>query len=297
MDGLKENLLSVSQMCDKGCEVIFRAQDCEVISSTTGKTVIKGVQIESNVYILKEENEAFHLSKLEESWLWHRILGHLNFDHIISLSKKKAVRDMPEINKPSNTICKSFQLGKQTCTSFKTKDEISTSRPLQLVHMDLCGPSRTKTPSGESYFMLIIDDFSIMTWVAFLKYKSEALEKFKIFKALAENQIGCKIKCIKLDRGGEFIDYDFADLCNEHGIKQQFTIAGTPQYNGVVERQDRSVQESNIPQTFWVELVHTAVHILNKSHLRPNSDKTPYELWHGKPAVGRFNCFHNSSST
>ena len=109
--------------------------------------------------------------------------------------------------------------------------------------MDLCGPARTKTPSGESYFMLIIDDFSRMKWAAFLKNKSKALEKFKIFKELVENQIGCKLKCIRSDRGGEFTDYDFVDLCNEHGIKQQFTIAGTPQHNGVAERQNRSVQQ------------------------------------------------------
>ena len=159
---------------------------------------------------------------------------------------------------PSNTICKSCQLGKQTRTSFKAKDKLSTRRPLQLVHMDLCGPARTKTPSEESYFMLIIDDFSRMTWVSFLKNKSEALDKFKIFKALAENQTGCKLKCIRSDRGGEFTNYEFADLCNEHGIKQQFTIAGTPQQNGVAERQNRSVQqisrammqEKNIAQTF-----------------------------------------------
>ena len=136
---------------------------------------------------------------------------------------------MSAIRKPSNTICKSCQLGKQTRISFKTKEILSTSQPLQLVHMDLCGPSRTKAPSGESYFMLITDDFSRMTWVSFLKYKSEALDKFKIFKALAENQTGCKLKCIGSDKGGEFTDYDFADLCNEHGIKQQFTIVGTPQ--------------------------------------------------------------------
>ena len=97
VDGQKENLLSVSQMCDKGCEVIFRAQDCEVRSSTAGNTLIKGVQIESNVYIVKEENEACHINKLDESWLSKRILGQLNFDHIISLSKKNGVRDMPSI--------------------------------------------------------------------------------------------------------------------------------------------------------------------------------------------------------
>ena len=97
VDGLKANLLSVSQMCDKGCEVLFRAQDCVVRTSTTGKTLLKGVRTENNVYIVKEEDEACHLRKLEESWLWHKRLGHLSFDHIIRLSKKKAVRDMLEI--------------------------------------------------------------------------------------------------------------------------------------------------------------------------------------------------------
>ena len=56
--------------------------------------------------------------------------------------------------------------------------------------MDLCGPSRKEGTRGEIYFMLVIDDYSRLAWVSFLKEKSEALEKFKIFKALAENQTG-----------------------------------------------------------------------------------------------------------
>ena len=82
-----------------------------------------------------------------------------------------------------------------------------------------------------------------MKWVSFIKNKLKALEKFRIFKALVENRTRCKLKCIRSDRGGEFIDYEFANLCNEYGIKQQFTIAGTPQQNGVAERQNRSVQK------------------------------------------------------
>ena len=185
-DGLKHNLLSVSQICDKGCEVLFRDQYCELRSITTGKNLVKGFQIKINVYIMKDESEGRYIRKIDESWLWHRRLGHLNFDHIIKLSKKKAVRDFNATKKPKNTICKSCQMGQKTCTSFKAKDQLSTNKPLLLVHMGLCRPSRTNTLGGESYFMLIIDDFSRLTWVEFLRYKSEAFEKFKIFKTLVE---------------------------------------------------------------------------------------------------------------
>lgn len=179
---------------------------------TTRNTLVKDFRTESNVYIIEENNEACHISKIEESWLCNRILRHINFDHVIKLRKREVVRDFPTIKNPPNTMCKSCQLGKQTRTTFKSKDQLSTSKPLELVHMDLCEPSRTNAPGGESYFMLIIDDFSRLTWVEFLRYKPEAFEKFKIIKALLENQTGCKLKFIKPDRGGEFTDDDFVDL-------------------------------------------------------------------------------------
>jgi hypothetical protein len=122
--------------------------------------------------------------------------------------------------------------------------------------------------------------------------KSEAFEKFKVFKALIENQTGKRLKVVRSDRGGEFSSGNFKEFYDKHGIKREYTIPRTPQQNGVVERQNRSIQqmtrsmlnERNIPQRYWVEAIHTAVHILNKAHLRPHSDKTPYELWFGRPA-------------
>ena len=62
----------------------------------------------------------------------------------------------------------------------------------------------TKSLQGEYYFMLLIDDYTKMTWVTFLKEKSEAFMKFKAFKALVENEINHKIKCLRSDNGGEF---------------------------------------------------------------------------------------------
>jgi len=94
------------------------------------------------VYVLKEEKEECHLSKYDESWLWHRRLGHLNYDHIIKLSNSGVVRYLPKISKPYNYVCKPCQMGKMTRTQFKSKSFTSTDKPLLLVHMDLCGPSR-----------------------------------------------------------------------------------------------------------------------------------------------------------
>jgi hypothetical protein len=86
---------------------------------------------------------------------------------------------------------------------------------------------------------------------------------------------------------------DFKEFCDEHGIKREYTIPRTPQQNEVVERKNGTVQEmarsmmneKNIGQTYWVAEIHTTVHVLNKSHLRPQSDKTPYELWFGRPTL------------
>jgi hypothetical protein len=88
VDGLKHNLLSVSQICDRGCEVTFTAKNCKIKTVNTGELIAKGVRTENNVYVLKEDKEKCHLRKLDESWLWHRRLGHLNFDHIVKLNNE-----------------------------------------------------------------------------------------------------------------------------------------------------------------------------------------------------------------
>jgi transposase InsO family protein len=106
--------------------------------------------------------------------------------------------------------------------------------------------------------MLIIDDYSRLTWVAFLKEKAEAFEKFKIFKALTKTQTGKKLKAVRLDMEGEFMSRYFKEFYDEHGIKREYTIPRTPQQNGVVERQNKIVQEmarsmmneKNIGQTY-----------------------------------------------
>ena len=59
-----------------------------------------------------------------------------------------------------------------------------------------------------------------MTWVYFLKHKSEAFDMFRAFTKMIKTQIGKRIKILRLDRGGEFNDDNFTNFCDEHGIRR-----------------------------------------------------------------------------
>jgi hypothetical protein len=173
----------------------------------------------SNIYVLHEiGNEKCFLGKKYEVWLWHRRMGHIKFDNLVKVNKKEEVIEMPQITKKTNTSCKHCQQGKKTNTRFKSK-EYSTKRPIEIVHIDIVGPTRTKNLKGEKYFMLLVDDYTRMTAVCFLKKKLEAFENFKVYKEMVENQMDSKIKCLRSDKGGEFTSKEFMDFYSKHGIK------------------------------------------------------------------------------
>jgi transposase InsO family protein len=136
--------------------------------------------------------------------------------------------------------------------------------------------------------------------VCFLKEKSEAFQKIKAFKALAKNDTDLKIKCLRLDNGGEFTSHKFNKFCETHGIKRHFYAQRTPRKNGVAKRKNRTVQEvarimlkeAKLPDIYWREATYTIVYILKRGQLRVNYDKTPYELWYGQaPLVKHFKVF------
>lgn len=165
---------------------------------------------------------------------------------------------------------------------------------LGLIHADLCGPMHTESFSGNRYFLLFTDDYSRMSWVYFLKFKSEASENFKKFKALVGKQRGCGIKVLRTDRGGEFCSNEFNTFCEEHGIRRVLSSPHTPQQNGIAERKNRNVVEmarsmlnaKGLPNDFWAEAVATAVYLINLSSTRAVADQTPYEASRGmKPSV------------
>jgi len=141
VENLKPNILSVSQTCDQGHILTFDSQKCEIRKKDTGKLVVVAPRTSSNVYILDiEEEEKCCLSQVDESWLWHKILVHLIFYNLIKSNEKDAVRDLLKVIKPSYLIYRHYQIGKKTRVRFKEKENYTT-KPLDLIHIDLCGPT------------------------------------------------------------------------------------------------------------------------------------------------------------
>ncbi|KAH9673511.1 Integrase catalytic domain-containing protein [Citrus sinensis] len=154
--------------------------------------------------------------------------------------------------------------------------------------------------NGKYYAFVIVDDYSRYTWVLFLANKDDALDAFKVLCKKLQNEKGHGIVCIRSDHGGEFENHAFESFCNNLGIEHQFSSPRTPQQNGVVERKNRSIQEmartmlneNALPKYFWAEAVNTACYVLNRVLIRPNLNKTPYELWKDrKPNIGYFKVF------
>ena len=103
-----------------------------------------------------------------------------------------------------------------------------TKERLKLVHTDVCGLMRTTSMGQNKYFMLFINDFTRMTWVYFLSSKSQVFFVFKKFKALVENQGGCKIKILKSNNGKEYTLSQFDQFCEDYGIEHQLSIVYSP---------------------------------------------------------------------
>ncbi|KAK1427855.1 hypothetical protein QVD17_16553 [Tagetes erecta] len=209
----------------------------------------------------------------DESQLWHRRLGHSNFRNMNRLVTGNHAVGIPSKKFSTTDLCPACLKGKQHRMSFKSKQENSISKPLQMLHMDLFGPTNVQSIGKKSYCFVIIDDFTRFSWVYFLHAKSETAELLKEFIIKVENQLDCKVK---------------------------FSAPRTPQQNGVAERKNRTLIEAarsmladaKIPITFWDEAIATACFVQNRTLLVQDKQKTSYELLFGrKPNISYLKAF------
>ncbi|GJV25651.1 putative ribonuclease H-like domain-containing protein [Tanacetum coccineum] len=272
---LKFNLFSVSQMCDKKNSVLFNDTACIVLSPNLKLTdeshVLLKVPRKNNMYSVDLKNIIpkggltclFAKSTTDESNLWHRRLGHINFKTMNKLVKGNLVRGLPSKLFENNQTCVACQKEKQHRASCKSKTVSLICQPLHMLHMDLFGPTFIKSLMKKMYCLVVTDDYSRFSWVFFLATKDETSGILKSFITRVENLIDQKVKVIRCDNGTEFKNKDMNQFCERKGIKREFSVARTPQQNGVAERKNRTLIEaartmladSKLPTTFWAEAV------------------------------------------
>ncbi|GJZ80897.1 retrovirus-related pol polyprotein from transposon TNT 1-94 [Tanacetum coccineum] len=245
VEGLGHNLFSVGQFCDGDLEVAFRSNTCYVRNLEGDDLLIGGR--DSNLYTISISDMAASspiclMSKATstKSWLWHRRLSHLNFGTINDLTKLDLVDGLPKFKYGKDHLCSACERGKSKKASHPPKLIPSDYSKLELLHMDLCGPMRVASVNGKKYILVIVDDFSRFTWVYFLRSKDETPEIIKKFIAQAQLNYKAKVCKIRTDNGTEFKNATLKAYYEKLGIMQQFSIARTPQQNGVVERRLKS---------------------------------------------------------
>ncbi|GJW55311.1 putative ribonuclease H-like domain-containing protein, partial [Tanacetum coccineum] len=166
------NLFSVSQMCDKKNKVLFTDSECLVLSPEfklpDENQVLLRIPRQNNMYSFNLENIvpsgglACLIAKatIDESNKWHRRLGHVNFKNLNKLVKGNLVRGLPSNIFQNDHTCVACQKGKQHKASCKAKSVSSISHSLQLLHMDLFGPTSVRSLNHKTYCLVITDDFS-----------------------------------------------------------------------------------------------------------------------------------------
>ncbi|GJX17842.1 putative ribonuclease H-like domain-containing protein [Tanacetum coccineum] len=245
---LKFNLFSVSQMCDKKNSVLFNDTECIVLSPnfklTDESQVLLKVPRKNNMYSVDLKNIVpkggltclFAKATSDESKLWHRRLGHINFKTMNKLVKGNLVRGLPSKLFEINQTCVACQKGKQHRASCKSKTISLISQPLHMLHMDLFGLTFVKSLMKKMYCLVVTDDYSRFSWVFFLATKDKTSGVLKSFITRVENLIDQRVKVIRCDNGTEFKNKEMNQFCERKCIQREFSVARTPQQNRVAKQ-------------------------------------------------------------
>ena len=204
---LDQNLLSVSQMVSHGYSLVFENNHCTIFDPARKEIANVAMENKSFSFMWQHSRDVLK-AKVDETWLWHKRYGHYHLNALKYLHDKQILRNLPPIQ-VYDDVCDACLLGELHRQHFPIEKAWRAREKLELVHTDLCSPMRTLFLSENKYFILFIDDFTRMTWVYFLRQKSNVLHVFKKFKSLVETESGCKIKHLRSNWGKEYTSVEF----------------------------------------------------------------------------------------
>lgn len=244
----------------------------------------------------------FTTSSTEDLEIWHRRFCHINQKYILNSFNNNSIRGVSEF-KNRDFSCESCKIAKAKRKSFKPISKIRSTEPLQLLHMDVCGPLPTRSLEGHRYFLTITDDFSRKVTIFPLKSKSDVFDCFTRYQRRAERFKNSKIINVRTDNGLEFCHAEFSKFLEEQGIKHERTNIYTPEENGTSERLNYTamdavktmLNDSGLGNHFWSEAIMCFAYVWNRVCHR-GQKKTPFELYGGeKPSVKHFKVFGSTA--
>ncbi|KAK2389918.1 putative mitochondrial protein [Trifolium repens] len=163
-------------------KVNFTKSEC-LVTNEEGQLMLKGTRSKDNCYLWMPQEEAFTSTCLvtteDEVQLWHQKLGHLNLKGMKKAMSAEAIRGLPRLKIIEGKVCGECQIGKQIRMSHPMLEHQTTSKILELLHMDLMGPIQVESLEGKRYVLVVVDDYSRYTWVNFIREKSDAFDVFK----------------------------------------------------------------------------------------------------------------------
>jgi len=177
VESLGYNLLSVSQLCEKGYNCLFTNEGVSVYRREDSSIAFTG-HLKGKLYLVdftidRVTPETCLVAKSSMGWLWHRRLAHVGMRNLAKLQKGEHILGLTNVVFEKDRLCSACQAGKQVGASHPVRNIMTTTRPLKLLHMDLFGPVAYISIGGNKYGLVIVDDYSRFTWVFFLHDKSE----------------------------------------------------------------------------------------------------------------------------
>jgi transposase InsO family protein len=303
---IKRKLISVSATTKQGCTGTIEP---DKIVIRHGDNVRLIANKEGSLYrVMTSRPEANMSTPISELSLWHQRLAHVNKRTIVKMAKDNVVDGLPEFSyadvkrkTPADTIdCEPCMKGKQARRHFPRRSCDRATVAGERVHADICGPIGTETIGKNKYFVLIKDEFTNYRYVYFIRSKEEVFDCLRRY--FAEFEAESKHKVLKLvsDCGSEFTSKRTKELLLSRGIAQEFSAPFTPEQNGFVERDNRTIMEAarsmlyhkSLPEKLWGEAVMTAVYVVNRTINERNQTQTPFEKLYGrKPRVDHMRVF------
>ncbi|CAI7801035.1 unnamed protein product [Closterium sp. NIES-54] len=300
--GLKVNLLSVTQLAKKDVKLTIDGANMNLFWK--GKQFAQGV-LNGELYQLKMHPRAASSNVAQGSKAtlkaWHNRLAHANYDSVKELANQGLAKGVDVVAGDDETgVCAACVEGKMARKPFGSRSSPLTKDPLALVHMDVCGPMRHASKGGARFLLVMLDDATRMCWTRLLKAKGDAAKAIQEWALEVCNDDKKRIKVIRTDGGGEFVNNELTKWMKSKGIKHDVTTPYTPQQNGAAERLNRTfveairslLQHSKLGSEWWGEASSLAAWIRNCLPTKVLPGTTPFEAWSGtKPNLSRLRTF------